>query len=76
VAAMVAYQRGTMEAFETIYSALASPLRGFLRVLARERTVADDLLQETFLQLHRVRHTYEPGRPVKPWSTLSPATSS
>jgi RNA polymerase sigma-70 factor (ECF subfamily) len=65
--AMVAYQRGSMEAFEMVYGALASPLRGYLGVLAREGTVADDLLQETFLQLHRVRHTYAPGRPVKPW---------
>jgi RNA polymerase sigma-70 factor (ECF subfamily) len=67
VEAMVAYQRGTMEAFETIYGALARPLKGYLRVLARDGIVADDLLQETFLQLHRVRHTYDPGRPVKPW---------
>lgn len=67
VAAMEAYQHGMMEAFETIYGALASPLKGYLRVLARDGTVADDLLQETFLQLHRVRHTYQPRRPVKPW---------
>jgi RNA polymerase sigma-70 factor (ECF subfamily) len=65
--AMVAYQRGNMEAFETIYSALAGALRGYLGALARDRALADDLAQETFLQLHRVRHTYQPPRPVKPW---------
>jgi RNA polymerase sigma-70 factor (ECF subfamily) len=25
------------------------------------------LLQETFLQIHRARHTYTPPRPVRPW---------
>jgi len=65
--AMAAYQRGNMEAFATIYSTLGGALRGYLAVLARDRVLADDLLQETFLQLHRVRHTYQPPRPVKPW---------
>ncbi len=64
--AMVAYQRGDMEAFETLYAALRGALTGYLRALSRDRAVAEDLLQETFLQLHKVRHTYQPPRPVKP----------
>lgn len=67
VEAMVAYQRGTMEAFETLYGAFRGALKGYLRALARDSGVAEDLLQETFLQLHRVRHTYQPPRPVRPW---------
>ena len=31
------------------------------------REQADDLLQETWLRIHRVRHTYRPGHPVLPW---------
>ena len=31
------------------------------------REQADDLLQETWLRIHRVRHTYRPGEPVVPW---------
>ncbi len=27
----------------------------------------DDVVQDALLTVHRVRHTYEPGRPVKPW---------
>ena len=65
--AMVAYQQGSMEAFETLYRGLGSALRGYLRALARDTAMADDLLQETFLQLHRVRRTYQPPRPVRPW---------
>ncbi len=29
--------------------------------------MAEDVVQDSLLTLHRVRHTYEPGRPVKPW---------
>jgi RNA polymerase sigma-70 factor (ECF subfamily) len=28
---------------------------------------ASDLLQETWLRIHRVRHTYRPGMPLLPW---------
>ena len=65
--AMAAYQRGEMEAFETLYAGFRGGLRRYLTALARDTAVADDLLQETFLQLHKVRHTYQPPRPVKPW---------
>ena len=29
--------------------------------------MAEDAVQDALLTLHRVRHTFEPGRPVKPW---------
>lgn len=64
---MAAYQRGDMASFETVYAAVAGPLRGYLRALVRDAALADDLLQETFLQVHRVRHTFQPHRPVRPW---------
>lgn len=35
--------------------------------LARDATWADDLVQETFLQLHRARRAYSPDYPVQPW---------
>ena len=31
------------------------------------RADADDLLQETWLRIHKVRHTYRPSEPVLPW---------
>jgi RNA polymerase sigma-70 factor (ECF subfamily) len=43
----------------------------FIRVLVRKRfwgpDGGEDVLQDVLLTVHRVRHTYEPGRPVKPW---------
>jgi RNA polymerase sigma-70 factor (ECF subfamily) len=64
---MAAYQKGDMEAFEGLWSALAGQIRGYLRSLTRDAVLADDLVQETFLQIHRVRRTYLPPRPVRPW---------
>jgi RNA polymerase sigma-70 factor (ECF subfamily) len=65
--AMVAYQGGDTEAFGTVYAALRGALTRYLRALVRDSAIADDLVQETFLQLHRARHTFQPPRPVKPW---------
>jgi RNA polymerase sigma-70 factor (ECF subfamily) len=31
------------------------------------RTEAEDLLQNTWLQIHKARHTHRPGEPVLPW---------
>lgn len=64
---MIAYQRGELEAFDGLFDALAVNVRNYLASLARSVDRADDLLQETFLQVHRARHTYSPPRPVKPW---------
>ena len=64
---MVCYQGGQMEAFAGLYCALEKPLLRYLRTFVRDLAAAEDLLQETFLQLHRARHTYAPPRPVRPW---------
>ena len=65
---MVRYQAGEMEAFERLYRALAPRVRG---LIGHQRldlgAELDDLVQETFLRVHRSRHTYSPGRPVEPW---------
>jgi RNA polymerase sigma-70 factor (ECF subfamily) len=43
----------------------------FARSLARRRSwsadMAEDIVQDVLLTVHRVRHTYQPGLPVKPW---------
>jgi RNA polymerase sigma-70 factor (ECF subfamily) len=64
---MRAYLGGEIEAFDALYAAFAGRLRGYLLSQCRDASLADDLLQETFLQIHRSRRTYEPGRPVTPW---------
>lgn len=64
---MVAAQAGDRHA----YTAFLKEASGFIRVIARryhrDTGAVEDVVQETLLSLHRVRHTYEPGRPVEPW---------
>lgn len=67
-ALMVSYQGGDLRAFDQLYWALRPRLSGYLALLTRDRTHVEDLLQETFLQIHRSRRTYLPGRPVVPWA--------
>lgn len=64
---MLAYQGGDPVAFDYLYTVLAPGLLGYLSSLTRDRGRAEDLLQETFLQVHKARATYLHGRPVKPW---------
>lgn len=68
VSLMAAYQQGDLDAFDGLYRALRPRLAGYLVFLCRDRSRLDDLLQETFLQIHRSRRTYRPGRPVVPWA--------
>jgi RNA polymerase sigma-70 factor, ECF subfamily len=62
------YQSGRFEAFDDIYAAIAPPLRRYLLSQARDAAKADDLVQETLLQIHRARHTYDPSFPLTPWA--------
>jgi RNA polymerase sigma-70 factor, ECF subfamily len=67
VAEMVAYQAGDLEAFQRLFRTLASELGSFFAATVRDVSLCDDLVQETFLALHRVRQTYLPPLPVRPW---------
>jgi RNA polymerase sigma-70 factor (ECF subfamily) len=66
-ALMIRYQGGSLEAFQEIYAQLAPGVRRYLSHLARGSEIADDLLQETFLQMHRSRAAYNPTYAVRPW---------
>jgi RNA polymerase sigma-70 factor, ECF subfamily len=66
-ALMIRYQGGSLDAFQEIYVQLAPGVRRYLRHLACRSETADDLLQETFLQIHRSRAAYNPAYAVKPW---------
>jgi RNA polymerase sigma-70 factor (ECF subfamily) len=62
------YQQGTLAGFEALYRALAPRLRNFIRMRVRHDARTSDLLQETFLEIHRSRHTYLPGNSVVSWA--------
>ena len=68
-AAMAAYQAGHVDGLETLWTALQRDLYWYLHSFTpRDPWAAEDLLQETFLQIHRSRHTYTPPRPVRRWA--------
>jgi RNA polymerase sigma-70 factor, ECF subfamily len=62
------YQQGSFAAFEALYRALAPRLRSFIRIRVRLDARTGDLLQETFLEIHRSRHTYLPGKSAAAWA--------
>jgi RNA polymerase sigma-70 factor (ECF subfamily) len=66
-ALMLEYQGGSLDAFQEVYARVAPGLRRFLCHLLRGSNSADDLLQETFLQMHRSRAAYNPAYAVRPW---------
>jgi RNA polymerase sigma-70 factor (ECF subfamily) len=67
VALMVAYQAGELGAFEQLYAALVEDVHRYFSRVYRDGALARDLVQDTFLELHRSRRTYAPPLPVRPW---------
>ncbi len=64
---MVQYQGGDWQAFEQLYRGLKEPLLRYLRWRVGDPARAEDLLQQTFLQVHRSRQTFLPGRSARAW---------
>src|SRR5712692_2219023 len=64
---MERYQQADPEAPAALVGTLSPALLRFFNCQMVSRAQADDLLQETWLRIHRVRHTYRPGEPVLPW---------
>jgi RNA polymerase sigma-70 factor (ECF subfamily) len=58
---------GEEPAFEALVRRYERELYGYLRRYLGDATLADDVFQNTFLQLHLKRDQYETGRPVRPW---------
>jgi RNA polymerase sigma-70 factor, ECF subfamily len=64
---MAQYQEGDAHAFRELYALVAPKLLGYLTKMTRERALADDLLQQTFLKVHRARGAYVRGADPMPW---------
>ncbi len=65
--AMDRYARGDDAAFDELYRRGAPRLRGFLIRLCGDRALAEDLIQEAFLRVHRARGSFGAGAPAVPW---------
>ncbi len=64
---MVRYQQGDFAAATALIRRISPRLHRFFLAKSMSRTDAEDLLQETWLRIHKVRHTYRPGEPALPW---------
>jgi len=64
---MARAQQGNRQA----YRQLLQEITPYVRSLARRQGIAqadvEDVVQDTLLTLHSIRHTYEPSRPFGPW---------
>jgi RNA polymerase sigma-70 factor (ECF subfamily) len=67
IALMGRYCDGDADAFRTLYARVAPRLLGYLLRMVRDRATADDLVQLTFLKVHRAREAYVRGADPVPW---------
>lgn len=64
---MARYCDGDANAFRELYATVAPRLLGYLVKMARSRAVAEDLLQQTFMKVHRARAAYVRDADPVPW---------
>ncbi|MCC6526336.1 MAG: RNA polymerase sigma factor [Polyangiaceae bacterium] len=64
---MVAYVGGDEQAFRELFLRYAPRLLAMMRRQVRGADDAAELVQQTFLQLHRARLDFQPGRALRPW---------
>ncbi|MEN9579844.1 MAG: hypothetical protein RJA70_2853 [Pseudomonadota bacterium] len=64
---MAAYTAGDSAAFGELFTRYAPLLKAMLMRRLRSSSQAEDLVQQTFLQVHRARLDFFPGAKVRPW---------
>src|SRR5277367_1669943 len=64
---MKQYQQADPAAAAALVELLSPQLYRFFASQMGNRTDAEDMLQDAWLRIHRVRHTYRSGDPVLPW---------
>ncbi len=61
------HRRGERACFELLVRRYSEELFAFLQRFVGSAAVADDLVQETFLQVHLAADAYDRDRPFRPW---------
>jgi RNA polymerase sigma-70 factor (ECF subfamily) len=64
---LLRFCKGQTEAFGVLVRRYERELYGYLRRYLGDGNLAEDVFQNTFLQLYLKSGQYEPGRPVRPW---------
>jgi len=61
------YAAGDEDAFREIVNRYKNSLYAFLRQFLNSKDLADDVFQETFLQVFNSRESFDTDRPLRPW---------
>lgn len=64
---MAAAQAGDRAAYERLLRDIVPFIRALASRQHRARDRVEDVVQDVLLTVHRVRHTYDPGRPFAHW---------
>ena len=64
---MASYVAGDQAAFKMLFRRYASVLHGMARRQLRSDELARDVVQQTFLQMHRARFDFRQDARLKPW---------
>ena len=66
--AMTRYGRGENAAFDIVYDEVAPRIEKYLRRHMRQSSLVEDIVQQTFENMHRARGTFVPEVAVLPWA--------
>ena len=64
---MAAAQDGDRKAYEMLLREVLPYIRSVVRSLHARPERAEEVTQDVLLTVHRIRHTYDPTRPFRPW---------
>lgn len=64
---MCRYQQADEEAARLFIESVSPLLQRYFLVQPSNRRFADDLMQDTWMRIHKARHTWRRGEPVLPW---------
>jgi RNA polymerase sigma-70 factor (ECF subfamily) len=66
--AMSQYAQGDVAAFEIVYEVVAPRIEGYVRRKIRDSARVEDIVQQTFENMHKARGTFVPGSDVLNWA--------
>jgi len=66
--AMSQYAQGDVAAFEIVYEVVAPRIEGYVRRKVRDSARVEDIVQQTFENMHKARGTFVPGSDVLNWA--------
>jgi RNA polymerase sigma-70 factor (ECF subfamily) len=66
-ALMASAQSGNEADYRQLLAELSETIERFLNSRFGQHAFVEDCVQEALIAIHQARHTYDPGRPFRPW---------